>query len=153
MLQFEKLGIVLNPVDKLHAKFNTGALLDNGVVHLLYRWAEIPEPGQGYGPKYLQNFIAYAQMTPEGKLLRDDDKPVFKRSHQWEKKGLEDPRIFQLDGKNYITYTAWDVKQARVAFATAHEDFTEIEKIGIVPDKKFDKDAFLFPERINGKIA
>lgn len=153
MLQFEKLGVILNPVDNLHAKFNTGALKIGDTVHLLYRWAEIPEQTGGYGPKYLQNYIAYAQITPDGKLIRDDDKPVFERSHQWEKMGLEDPRIFRLDGVNYITYTAWDGKQARVAFATANDDFTEIKKFGIVPARKFDKDAFFFPERINGKIA
>ncbi len=153
MVKFEKLGMILKPVDRLHAKFNTGALLLGDKVHLLYRWAEIPEQTGGFGPKYLQNYVAYAQMTPEGKLLRDDDKPVFERTHQWEKVGLEDPRIFRLDGVNYISYTAWDGKQARVAIAYANDDFSEIKKLGIIPAKKFDKDAFFFPERINGKIA
>ena len=27
MVKFEKLGMILKPVDRLHAKFNTGALL------------------------------------------------------------------------------------------------------------------------------
>ena len=71
MVKFEKLGMILKPVDRLHAKFNTGALLLGDKVHLLYRWAEIPEQTGGFGPKYLQNYVAYAQMTPEGKLLRD----------------------------------------------------------------------------------
>lgn len=153
MIQFEKLGVVLQPCDAYHAKFNTGAIRQGGVVHLLYRWAQTKELSNGIGPLYVQNFIAYAQMTPDGKLLRDDDQPVFERTHQWEKRGLEDPRMFSLDGQNYVTYTAWDGKQARVAFAKANADFSKIQKFGIVPAKRFDKDAFFFPERIRGKIA
>ena len=75
MINFEKLGTILTPKDKLHAKFNTGAHFDGEVVHLLYRWAELPGPASGIALKYVQNFLAYAAMTPEGKLLRDDDKP------------------------------------------------------------------------------
>ena len=153
MIEFERLGVVLNPIDELHAKFNSGALLLNDTVHLMYRWAEIKEVTGGFGPGYVQNFVAYARMTPDGKLLYDADKPTFKKTHQWEKWGLEDPRIFRIDGKNYITYTACDNHRARVGFAIANDDFTEIDKIGIVPALQFDKDAFLFPERINGKLA
>ena len=71
MIQFEKLGMILSPKDKLHAKFNTGAHYDGNVVHLLYRWAELPGPASGIALKYVQNFLAYASMTPEGKLLRE----------------------------------------------------------------------------------
>lgn len=153
MLKLERLGAVLTPEDALHAKFNAGALLSGGEVHLLYRYGEIKKPSGGRAPKYIQNGIAYARMSPEGQILYDSGKYVVEKTHKWEKKGLEDPRIFTLEGKIYITYTAFDGRRARVAFAEANADFTEFKKIGIVPARKFDKDAFLFPERINGKIA
>lgn len=78
--------VVLNPVDELHAKFNSGALLLNDTVHLMYRWAEIKEVTGGFGPAYVQNFVAYARMTPEGKLLYDADKPTFKKTHSFSPK-------------------------------------------------------------------
>ena len=68
----------------------------------------------------MKNYIAHARMTPEGKLLLDDPSPVFERTTPYEAKGLEDPRIFTLDGRTLITYTAWDGGQARVAFAEAY---------------------------------
>ena len=153
MVKFEKLGVVLQPENGLIAKFNSGAFLKDGAVHLLYRRAEISRPTGGFGPDYVQNYIAYARMTPEGKLLYEDPAPAIERTSPYEAKGLEDPRIFTLDGQIYITYTAWDGCQARVAFARANEDFTSFEKLGVVPARRFDKDAFLFPRRIGGKIA
>ena len=153
MLQFEKLGVVLSPENELNAKFNSGAFLKDGAVHLLYRYAEISRPTGGFGPDYLKNYIAYAKMTPEGKLLYDGRLPAIEKTSPFEERGLEDPRIFTLDGQIYITYTAWDGRQARVAFAKANGDFTRFEKLGVVPARRFDKDAFLFPRRIGGKIA
>ena len=153
MVTFEKLGVILQPENELVAKFNSGAFLKDGTVHLLYRRAEISRPSGGFGPDYVKNYIAYARMTPKGKLLSDDPRPVFERTTPFETRGLEDPRIFMLDGQIYITYTAWDGYQARVAFARANGGFTAFEKIGVVPARRFDKDAFLFPRRIGGKIA
>lgn len=153
MVRFEKLGVVLAPENKLTAKFNSGAFLCSGTVHLLYRRAEIARETGGFGPDYVKNYIAHAMMTPEGKLLSDDPRPVIEPTSPYESKGLEDPRIFTLDGQIYVTYTAWDGCQARVAFARANGDFTSFEKIGVVPARRFDKDAFLFPRRIGGKIA
>ena len=154
MIRFEKLGVVLRPENELNAKFNSGACLRNGVVHLLYRYAEIARPtGGGPGVSYVKNYIAHARMTPEGKLLLDDPSPVFERTTPYEAKGLEDPRIFTLDGRTLITYTALYGGQERVAFAEANADFTAFRKLGVVPARRFDKDAFLFPERIGGKIA
>ena len=153
MLYFEKLGVILAPENELIAKFNAGAHFDGKVVHLLYRRGEIERPSGGASPHYVKNYIAYARMTPEGKLLFEDPRPAIARTSDYEKMGLEDPRIFTLDGQIYVTYTAWDGRQARVAFAKTNEDFSSFEKIGVVPARRFDKDAYLFPCRIGGKIA
>ncbi|MBQ9468685.1 MAG: glycosidase [Clostridia bacterium] len=144
---------MLVPHNELEAKFNSGAYYKDGVVHLLYRRGELSRPSGGASPDYVKNYIAHAVMTPEGRLLFDDPRPALARTTALESRGMEDPRIFTLDGEIYITYTAWDGRQARVAFARTNDDFTVFEKIGVVPARRFDKDAFLFPERIGGKIA
>lgn len=153
MLKFEKLGTILTPADEYHAKFNCGAYFDGEKVHLLYRWAKIPQVSGGAHPKYEENYISYACMSPEGKLICDADKPFMQITHEFESRGLEDPRIVMLDGSVYITYTAYDGKQARVGIAVTDKTFSRADKMGIVPACKFDKDAYFFPERIDGKIA
>lgn len=70
-----------------------------------------------------------------------------------EKWGVEDPRIVWIDElKEFVvTYTAFSADGPVVAIART-KDFVDFERVGKVtlPD---DKDASLFPRRINGKFA
>ena len=40
MLSVERLGVVLAPKDKEHAKFNAGMVKQGDKVHMLYRWSK-----------------------------------------------------------------------------------------------------------------
>jgi predicted GH43/DUF377 family glycosyl hydrolase len=89
-------------------------------------------------------------------------KPIFEPETEFESNGVEDPRITKIGDILYMVYTGFDGKQANVALATIKEDDFlnrewKWERHGdIFPRKlpfrgKDDKDAFLFPEKINGK--
>lgn len=65
--------------------------------------------------------------------------------------GIEDPRITEIDGRFYIAYTGYSMAGPLVCLAVT-DDFVNFERLGVtqVPD---DKDAALFPRRINGHWA
>ncbi len=69
----------------------------------------------------------------------------------YERYGIEDPRITQVGDAYYITYTAYGPHGPRAAIGRTF-DFVHFERIAMisVPD---DKDAVLFPEKIQGKYA
>ena len=74
-------------------------------------------------------------------------------NHPEELWGIEDPRIVRVDelGKWAITYTAYSRGGPLVAMALT-DDFVKFDRLGpIMPPE--DKDAALFPRRINGKWA
>ncbi len=69
----------------------------------------------------------------------------------YERYGIEDPRITCIDGLYYITYTAYGPYGPRVGIGVTR-DFKEFKRIGLVTEVD-NKDAVLFPERINGKYV
>jgi len=69
----------------------------------------------------------------------------------YERYGVEDPRITQIDGIYYITYTAFGPYGPRVAIGKT-TDFQRFERVAMVTEVP-NKDAVLFPEKINGMYA
>lgn len=164
-LAFEQVG-VLNPA----------CVLKDEIVHMFYRAV-----GR-------DNFstIGYCQLKGN-KVIKRLDNPVMAPEFDYERKGVEDPRITLLDGIYYMFYTAFDGQNARVAYATSR-DLVKFEKQGLASpsisydlaedifrnsgiNKKYmffekvyrelrgddvmlwEKDAALFPEKINGRYA
>lgn len=78
------------------------------------------------------------------------DNPEF---HPFEIYGVEDPRITFMEEEKtfYITYTANGVYGPRVGIGKT-KDFTSFERIGIFGPPN-NKDAVLFPEKINGQYV
>jgi predicted GH43/DUF377 family glycosyl hydrolase len=74
-------------------------------------------------------------------------------NHPAEAWGIEDPRIVYLPeiGQYAITYTAYSPRGPAVALALT-EDFHTFERKGIIMPAE-DKDAALFPERLDGRWA
>ena len=70
---------------------------------------------------------------------------------KYEERGIEDPRITEIDGKYYVMYTAYSQYGARIALAET-KDFHNYERIGMVSEPG-NKDGILFPEKINGLYA
>lgn len=143
------------------AVFNCGASVDkDGKIYLLYR--AIPatytrRPDGGY-----DNYISSigCAVSEDGIHFTRFDRPVIEPSADYDQLGCEDPRITQLEiaGKpSYlITYTALATPafgngEWRVALAST-EDFCSYHKHGVVIPGVKDKDAVIFPKRIERQI-
>lgn len=159
----QRMGVVLAPKETAfhtRAVFNAGAALDGGIVHMLYRYTEWRP---GFDPCsqscYAVDETRYARLSPDGRLLEDTRRPLLAPSLPWDSSGCQDARIVPFEGWFYLFYCGWDKNtappgqdKARVGVARTR-DFVTAEKLGIIDHYTWDKDAFIFPERIAGKIA
>ena len=151
MIKFKKLGIIMKPKKDQFgsfARFNPGIHLKDGIVHMLYRASnsDIKDVDN-----YISN-IGYAKLDLNTNILYDSNEKVIYPTLPEESRGCEDPRIVEFENSFYIFYTAYDGKNARVAIAKT-DNFFDYMKLGIIRCFGWDKDAFIFPERIGGKIA
>lgn len=121
--------------------FNPAAVYENGIFHLLYR---------AVGEDDISR-IGYA-ISADGYEFFRFDKPVFTPKGVAESKGCEDPRIVRLEDRFYMTYTAFSIKGVRVAIAST-KNFIQWERLGVVLTDIENKDAVLFPEKINGRYV
>ena len=124
MLTIEKLGIILSPTDKEfenNGVLNPGIYQDGNTLHILYRAVK-----EG-------NFstIGYAKTDGPMKIIDRMDHPLIKAEFDYEKQGVEDPRIVKIEGTYYITYTAYDGVNALGALITSN-DLIHFEKRGII---------------------
>ncbi len=152
-MKIERLGVLLSPDTEKEAKFNAGMVRSGDTVHMLYRYAQILDYEDGGKVRYSANQIHYARLSREGTVCEDRfDEPVLFPHDEWDRAGCEDPRIVLFEGRYYIFYSAFDGTVCRVGVAVT-DDFSHFERLGVIPTRQWDKDAFIFPERIGGKIA
>jgi predicted GH43/DUF377 family glycosyl hydrolase len=70
---------------------------------------------------------------------------------EYEKKGIEDPRITLLEGVFYIVYSAVSPYGPLLALAKTM-DFRSFERVALISEPE-NKDGVLFPERIKGRYV
>lgn len=179
MITIKDEGIIL---EKTKLEFESKSVLNpaciniDNITHMLYR---------AVGDNNVSS-IGYCQLK-DNKVIKRLKKPVIFPEYDYEKMGIEDPRITFLDGIYYLFYTAYDGKNALIAYATS-KDLVHFHKKGLVSPKisydevedifrdsgvreryimfemlfkerggkdvlLFEKDACLFPEKINNKFA
>jgi predicted GH43/DUF377 family glycosyl hydrolase len=127
MITIEKLGIILSPTDLEFENLgvlNPGIYQDGNTVHILYRAVQ-----EGN-----LSTIGYAKTEGPIKIISRMKKPLIKREFDYEKQGVEDPRIVKIEDTFYITYTAYDGVNAMGALATS-KDLIHFEKQGIITPK------------------
>jgi predicted GH43/DUF377 family glycosyl hydrolase len=130
---------------RCNAVFN-GAVVKKGdeYYHLLR-----VEGQQGY------SVFALAR-SKDGLHFTVEDKPVMIPARKdpfakYETRGIEDPRITELEGIYYVMYTAYSKYGTRIALAKT-EDFYHYERIALVSGPG-NKDGILFPEKINSEYV
>lgn len=124
MITIEKLGIILSPTDKEFENFgvfNPGIYQEGNTIHILYRAVQIGN----------YSTIGYARAEGPMKIVERKDQPLVSRDFDYEKQGIEDPRIIKIEDTYYITYTAYDGVNAMGALATS-KDLIHFEKHGII---------------------
>jgi predicted GH43/DUF377 family glycosyl hydrolase len=122
--------------------FNPGAIIDRGRIHVLYRAVDSSGVSR----------LGYVSTSDGLAPTFRSPKPVLCPGADYEEFGCEDPRITNLDGVFYITYTAYSRRGQRVGLASTR-DFVEFKKLGLVGPNMDDKDCVIFPEKIGGKVV
>ena len=121
--------------------FNAGIVYHNGLFHMLYR---------AQGIDYISH-IGYA-VSEDGYHWSRLDKPVLSPANKFETRGVEDPRITWLEGKFYMTYTAYSPIGIRAAIAES-ENLITWNRMGILLPDEDNKDTAIFPQRIGGRYC
>jgi len=132
------------------AVFNCGAIYHDGQVHLIYRATNITSNGkQG---KYINSF-GYAVSENGIDFLRFK-RPILTNDTPQELRGPEDPRIVRINDTFYMMYTGYGGRfndDYRICLATS-QNLKNWNRHGVMLDEP-NKDASLFPEKINGKYV
>lgn len=118
-LEFENKG-VLNPA----------CIQTDGITHMFYRASNHNEVSS----------IGYCQLK-DNKVVKRLKEPVLFPEYDYEKKGVEDPRITLLDQTFYLFYTAFDGQNARIAYATSN-DLVHFVKKGLLSPNVTYKEAY-----------
>jgi predicted GH43/DUF377 family glycosyl hydrolase len=130
------------------AVFNPGTWKENEHVHMLYRGVQ----GNNFSS------IGYARLDATGKVILRGSSPLISPEWEMEKQGCEDPRIVYFEDRYLIFYTGFDGydmkkgENARVLIAETY-DFESVKKLAVIGPDRQDKDAMIFPEKIDGKVA
>jgi predicted GH43/DUF377 family glycosyl hydrolase len=71
---------------------------------------------------------------------------------EYEAFGVEDPRITFLEGKYYITYSAYSKHGVRIGLASTNGDFQDVERVAFITQADY-RNTVIFPEKINGRYV
>ena len=175
MFNLERLGVIL---EKTNLPFENKGVLnptvfqENGKTHMFYR--AVTASGV--------SSIGYCLLHKD-KIIDRYTNPVLAPEFDYEKYGIEDPRLTKIGDTYYMLYVAFDGTNARVCYAIS-KDLKTFTKQGIISpniavseaekclrkskikdnyyffthrkesnSKLWDKDAFLLPEKFNGKFV
>ncbi len=124
MIAVKKDGIILTKTALIFENegvLNPAAIKEGEFVHMFYRAvSEGNHSSIGYcklmGPLEVEQRLDVALISPE---------------FEYEKHGIEDPRIVKIEDLYYLTYTAYDGVNALGALATS-KDLIHFEKKGII---------------------
>lgn len=124
MVIVKKLGILLQKTTNTFENegvLNPGVIKVGDLIHVFYRAVT----------KDNYSTIGYCNLSTPIKVQNRSDTPVLVPQYEYEYQGLEDPRIVEIDGTFYLTYTAFNGKNALGALATS-SDLIHWEKQGII---------------------
>jgi predicted GH43/DUF377 family glycosyl hydrolase len=124
MVVIKREGVLLEATDlefENQSVLNPTIYQEDNTLHMFYRAVR-----KG-------NYSSIGHINLEGPLniIEKKEEPIIFPEYDYEIHGVEDPRIVSLDGIFYLFYTAYDGKNARVAFATS-KDLINWEKHGLV---------------------
>lgn len=124
MIKVCKEGVILHKTT-LHFEnegvLNPAAIREGNLVHLLYR--AVSEGNH--------SSVGYCRLEGPLKVQHRSEKPLLVPEFDYERHGIEDPRIVKIEGIYYLTYTAFDGVNALGCLATS-TDLIHFEKKGII---------------------
>ena len=136
MLKIRDEGIILKPTNlsfENKAVLNPACIEVDGITHMFYRAVNRQDISS----------IGYCQLK-NNQVVKRLTQPILAPEFDYEKKGVEDPRITLLNGTYYLFYTAFDGKNALVAYATS-KNLINFSKHGLIsPRISYDKAEDIF---------
>ncbi|QIA27426.1 glycosidase [Thermaerobacter sp. PB12/4term] len=135
--------------------FNPAAVVKDGRVYMLYRAEDHTGPGQWNGTSRIGLAV-----SDDGIHFERYPDPVLEPTEPYELPGgCEDPRVACIDGRYFLTYTAYDGTSARLCLATS-DDLVRWEKHGVLfPEwdggtgRVWSKSGAICPVKINGRYV
>ena len=126
--------------------FNPSVIHHNGLFHMHYR---------AQGLDWISR-IGYA-VSSDGVHWNRLREPVLAPAGEAESRGVEDPRVTQIDGSFYMAYTAYGRGpvggfEITPMFARS-QNLLDWERLGPLVRGEDNKDHVLFPRRINGRYV
>ncbi len=124
MPHVERLGVVLEKSSREYenrAVLNPATYQEGEDVHMFYRAVSHD----------MVSSIGYCRLQNGIEVVERSDRPLIVPEHDYERKGVEDPRITKIDGTYYMVYVAYDGKNARLAYAVS-QDLKQWEKRGVI---------------------
>lgn len=137
MIEVKSEGIILESSEnefENQAVLNPATIEIGGVTHMFYR--AVRHGG-------MVSSIGYCRLEGN-KVVARSDKPILFPEHDYEKMGVEDPRIVFLDGVYYLFYTVYDGKNALFAYATSTDLVRFVKQDVISPRISYREAAHLF---------
>jgi beta-1,2-mannobiose phosphorylase / 1,2-beta-oligomannan phosphorylase len=133
--------------------FNPGVLFHNGLFHMYYR---------AQGLDWISR-IGYA-VSSDGQHWNRLREPVLAPSDNTDDRGVEDPRLVEIDGTFYMTYTAYGSHfQGRgkpthsgggiLPMVARSSNLITWERLGPIVSGEDNKDHVLFPRKLGGRFA
>jgi len=133
--------------------FNPGVLHHNGLFHMFYR---------AQGVDWVSR-IGYA-VSKDGMHWNRLRQPVLEPVDGTDSRGVEDPRVVEIDGVFYVTYTAYGREfhgpgepthdgGGVLPMIARSDNLITWEKLGPIVRGEDNKDHVLFPRRIGGRYA
>lgn len=129
------------------AVFNCAILYDGKKIHMLYR-------AIGEYEHYFSR-IGYAS-SDDGYTFKRRNEIAINPTFDYEKFGIEDPRLSEIDNQIYITYVVLPDRPKKgpmvsTALATT-SDYSKFDRLGIITGEGTDnKDVVLFPNKLPSK--
>lgn len=124
MIVVKKEGVVLSKTTlefENEGVLNPAAIKEDNKVHLFYRAVR----------KGNNSTIGYCRLDGPLKVEYRHDFPLIIPDFDYEKHGVEDPRIVKIEGVYYLSYTAYDGVNALGCLATS-TDLVRFKKRGIL---------------------
>jgi beta-1,2-mannobiose phosphorylase / 1,2-beta-oligomannan phosphorylase len=147
MLKVKKEGVILEPTElefEAKAVLNPTCIKKGNHIHMFYR--SVRRNGV--------SCIGYCKLKGPLKVVHREKHPILCPEFNYDRKGLEDPRITFINGKYYLFYTTYDGYNARVAYAIS-KDLKKFKKQSVItPDITYDEaeDLFRHSREKHGKL-
>lgn len=124
MISVKKHGVLLSKTTfefESEGVLNPAVIREENIVHLFYR--AVAEGNY--------SSIGYCKLDGPLAIVERYENPVIIPEYNYEKHGVEDPRIVKIDYQYYLSYTAYDGLNAMGAVALS-KDLVKWHKLGII---------------------